>query len=191
VLLVAFTLKDAGEKIVAGKDRGGDSRLHLAFKQIGIDILREKGFRPMEIFEEYQVKWAEGGRTKYVVDLAGIAKDRRVAVECGETERSKFLNLRKVFDEVLVIDAEYVIRLYQELKSKYFELKRDTDREIESLRETTELLGGRLNGIEQEHNRELYTVGEELARTRDQLKNLQRVVAKAWKASEEERKTES
>jgi len=77
-----------------------ESSAHKALKVIAVKKLREYGFEPDEIKEELAVK---ADNRIYVVDVAGISSDERIAVECGtivEPKLKRFFELQKQFDKI-------------------------------------------------------------------------------------------
>lgn len=163
-----------------------ESPLHRAYKSVAIDILKEKGFEPAEIHEEYDVEYAVNGRIKYTVDIAGIKDKYRVAIECGQTELSKLTNLRKIFDEVIWLNGKLVIDLYDQWKSKYY-------MEIGKLQMENSELSNRADYITRKANVDF----DRLQAERDdavskahklelQLRSLQKVIAEAWSAMKEQ-----
>jgi len=84
-----------------------ESEEHKSLKGLGRVLLKDMGFKPSEIQEEYRLEVNTLGERKkyYIVDLCGIAKRRQftkaVAVECGNTDGEKLTNLNLYFDEVI------------------------------------------------------------------------------------------
>ena len=163
-----------------------ESPLHRAYKNIAIDILKEKGFDPREIHEEHDVEYTVNGRIKYTVDIVGIKDNYRVAIECGQTELSKLTNLRKIFDEVIWVNAKLVIEFYDQWKSKYYT-------EIGKLQQENVYLSNRAESIARNANADFDKLKNErddaLSKQRKleiQLRSLQKVIAEAWSATKEQ-----
>lgn len=157
-----------------------ESRTHIAFKKIAIDILKERGFNLGEIHEEYNVEYKVNGQIKYTIDVAGIKGDHKVAMECGSVQITKLLNLRKIFDEVIVIDVDKVVEMYEYWKTKCYT-------EVVKLREDNQRLKEHGQWVVDDANKRIGPYEEkvekletELHKIKDQLKKLQEVIAKAW-----------
>ena len=74
---------------------------HEITKTKAIEILKkEYGFKDDEIKTEMSVK--VNGKL-YIVDVAGIKKDFKVAIECGKLRMKKLSDLKRIFDVVLQI----------------------------------------------------------------------------------------
>ena len=117
---------------------------HTALKEVARKVLANMGYTPDEIKEEYSV----GGydfRKSFRVDVVGLKKDKRVAIECGATPGEKIAALKMYFDEVIVlpyftlnikkaeyertvrIQSEEIVRLRERIKQLEAEI-RNTDR---------------------------------------------------------------
>jgi hypothetical protein len=166
---------------------GNESPHHNAFKKIGIDLLKEEyGFRPEQIFEDYNVEVKENGTIKYKIDLVGISETYKIAVECGDTQLSKLSRLRKIFNEVMVINVTKVVELYEVYRRKYLILKEESSREIERLKAHAEWVCQDANSKIDPLKNTIEELKRENANTKAALKKLQGVLAQAWKASQEE-----
>lgn len=75
---------------------------HTALKETARVILKEMGFKRDEIFDEYEIG-VKNGKGNFRVDVAGIKKNQRVAIECGNTPGEKIAALKMFFDEVIVL----------------------------------------------------------------------------------------
>ena len=75
---------------------------HEQLKESGRKILLRKGFKESEIFEEYPINVKSKNRKRYVIDIAGVKKDFKVAIECGSLSKNKN-ELKKLFDEVIIL----------------------------------------------------------------------------------------
>jgi hypothetical protein len=62
-------------------------------------FLKNRGFSEKEIFEEYEIS---DDKVIFKVDVAGITKDKSVAINCGAINQHKrFGELKGFFDEVI------------------------------------------------------------------------------------------
>jgi len=75
---------------------------HQNLKAYGKKVLLSLGFTEQEIQEEYCVKF-DGMREKLLVDIVGISRCRKVAIECGNTPSEKMIKLQMYFDEVILL----------------------------------------------------------------------------------------
>lgn len=162
-----------------------ESPLHYAYKKIAIDILKEKGFEPAEIHEEHNVEYLVNGKMKYIVDIVGIKDKYRVAIECGQTEHSKLINLRKIFDEVIWVNSKLVIELYDQWKSRYYmeigKLQKDNSDLADRADYITRRADADFSRLEGERDESLSKV----RKLEFQLRTLQKVIAEAWSAMKE------
>jgi len=163
-----------------------ESPLHRAYKNVAIDILKEKGFEPAEIQEEYDVQYAVNGKMRYMVDIVGIKSNYRVAIECGQTEHSKLTNLRKIFDEVIWVNAKLVIDMSDQWKSRYYT-------EIGKLQKENLELSNHADYVVRKANADFDRLQNErddaLSKQRKleiQIRSLQKVIAEAWSAMKEQ-----
>ena len=130
----------------------GESVLHRRLKDYAREILEGMGFQTSEITEEYGIVI---NNTKYIVDVAGIAQEKKIAFECNYkhyAERTKLDVLGIYFTEVQELDLfdlvkylEYKIKELQtqlyhaDLVRKQIEAKVDhKDKELEDLRSVVE-----------------------------------------------------
>ena len=96
-----------------------ESREHKDLKEYGRVILMKKGFRTDEIYEEYRlkIKKLDGvtPRRMFLIDICGISDredfNKSVAIECGNTEPEKLVQVRLFFDEVIHLpyDIEFTL----------------------------------------------------------------------------------
>lgn len=151
---------------------------------IAIDILKEKGFGVENIHEEYSVNCgAEGeGVTVYLVDIAGIRKDYKVAIECGDAKKKKITDLRKIFDEIIVIDAGKILELYDKIKEKYINETKTLKQELDRAKESRNWIAGDANSKLNELNREIDSLKEENRHLKIKLNRFEKVIAEAWEA---------
>jgi len=116
-----------------------ESRTHKAFKRVAIDLLKERGFLPHQIHEEYEELHRFDGRVgRYVIDVVGIGESRKVAVECGGNKLSKLVNLRKLFDEVIVVDNDTVVGMYEYWRTRFYEEVWPSKREAQRYKKEAE-----------------------------------------------------
>lgn len=73
---------------------------HNQLKDKARELLRKKGFKNSEIKDEYSVKL--GNKRFQIVDIVGIKKDKKIAIECGGINKN-LDPLRDIFDEVIVL----------------------------------------------------------------------------------------
>lgn len=165
---------------------GVESPTHIAYKKIAIDILKEKGFSGVEIHEEYNVEFQYNGRLKYTVDVAGIKDGYKVAIECGGVEHSKILDLRKIFDEVIVIRPETLIDKYEYWRAAFYNQKN----EIKALQERNQKLVEHAEWVCNDANKQIEPfqaqikeLEAEIIRLKNEHKKLQKVIATAWEAT--------
>jgi hypothetical protein len=167
------------------KNRVGESPEHFAYKKIAIDILRDKGFKETEIKEEYDVEYPIDGRIKYTVDVVGIKDNYKVAIECGKVELSKLLNLRKIFDEVLVINPQKIVEMYEYWKTKYFtetdELRRENKRLLERAEWVCNDANMRIEQLEEAKKK----LEDEVKALQIKLRRYEKVLAQAWNVVKE------
>lgn len=83
---------------------------HDKLKKRGRDILRQMGFNDPQIFEEYHIARDNpiGGLR---IDVAGIQKGNKVAVECGNTLLEKVAWLRLYFDVIILLPYKSKLRI--------------------------------------------------------------------------------
>jgi len=166
---------------------------HRAFKRVGVDILKEKGFCASEISEEYVLEYVVGENTKYIIDLVGIKDDYKIAIECGSVEYSKLINLRKIFDEVIIVNTNKVIELYDYWRSRCI-LETDKFRdeierlnvEIGSLNERIKHILSTETGETMSLKYELSSVKKDMAKLERKLRAYQRVMLESWEAVKEQ-----
>jgi hypothetical protein len=168
------------------KNRSGESPEYIAYKKIAIDLLKERGFNPLEIKEGYDVEYPVNGRIKYTVDVVGIKNNYKVAVECGKTELSKLLNLRKIFNEVLVVNTEKVVEMYEYWKTKYFEDVGKLERKNNELQSQLDWLRKTASEDYAKLEKELEMKKSEVRTLQIKLKQIQKVIAEACQAMKEE-----
>ena len=164
---------------------GKESPTHTAFKKIAVDILKEKGFKPDEIKEEYFVEYNGDGRTRYEIDVVGINRDYKIAVECGITEYSKILNLQKIFNEVIVVDAFKVVELYNYWKTLHYKDVMRLSQEVHDLKGRMVWVCRDANKSVEEIETKIKPLKKENNELRLELKKLQKVIAEAWEANKQ------
>jgi predicted RNase H-like nuclease (RuvC/YqgF family) len=105
-----------------------------------------------------------------------------VAVECGKTELSKLLNLRKIFNEVLVVNTEKVVEMYEYWKTKYFEDVGKLERRNNELQKQLDWLRKTASEDYAKIENELEMKKSEARTLQIKLKQIQKVIAEAWEA---------
>lgn len=157
-----------------------ESALHRAYKRIAIDYLKELDFAPEEIQEEYTVEYPANGKMRYIVDVVGIKKTYRVAIECGQTELSKLTNLRKIFDNVVWINAKFVIDQYDSWRNRYYVENESLRRKNNELTNSTEYVINKANVDYERLRLEKEEVEKKKISMEIQLRKLQKVISEAW-----------
>ena len=76
-----------------GATRRGESQKHKELKALAVDFLR--GWGAKEIHEEYVIE-------RRRVDVMGMVGDRKIAVECGGSLRSKLQHIECIVDELYI-----------------------------------------------------------------------------------------
>jgi len=84
---------------------------HNLLKEIAKHYLRTFGFKENEIFTEYKVKIKNYSSPTVRVDVVGINRKKKIAIECGNVSRRKLRCLIEVFDKVYWIDYPSIQRL--------------------------------------------------------------------------------
>lgn len=78
---------------------------HEIIKEVAKDMLRKLGFEDKQIKEEYTVR-PSNKKWRWRIDVVGISKEHKTAVECGKYNPTKVLELMKIFDDVYLLDLE-------------------------------------------------------------------------------------
>jgi len=143
-----------------------EGRNHIVYKKVGKDILKDKGFEPREIHEEYSFLLANG-INKYIIDLVGIKDEFKIAIECGNVGLSKINYLKKYFNEVIIVDAIKVTELYEYWREKYFLDIKNSELIITGLNDEINIIRGR----QKETTFSLRKIGEDLEKDMMNLKN--------------------
>jgi len=118
----------------------GETEKHKQLKILGRTLLRNRGFDHVDIFEEHKITI---GKKYFIVDICGIKENKKsVAVECGNTNPEKLINLKLYFDEV--IHLPYGIT---GVKSDLRELIEDQAETIKNLKNEKKLLEYELNSV--------------------------------------------
>lgn len=97
-----------------------ESEKHYTLKKVAKQLLLEKGFKEKEIHDEYVYG-------HYKIDVVALSKDKRVAIECGDTNKAKLMELFFEFDEVYHLpypDKEPIQIEIGDLKRKIHHLAR-------------------------------------------------------------------
>ena len=80
-----------------------ETEKHKQLKLLGRTILKTRGFENSDILEEYKVKI---GNKNFIVDVCAFKNSptsgiKSIAVECGNTNPEKLVNLKLLFDEII------------------------------------------------------------------------------------------
>ncbi len=73
------------------------SQEHKKLKGYATQYLRDNGFKDNEIYEEYKLESSQMTQKLYI-DIVGIRKDKKVAIECGRTSAKRLSQLSLFFD---------------------------------------------------------------------------------------------
>lgn len=159
---------------------------HIAYKRVAIDLLKERGFSPNEIHEEHSVKYKVDGHMSYKIDVVGIRENRKVAIECGKTELSKLMNLRKIFDEVIVVGPEKIVELYDYWKGKYFTDTNKLKMEVNDLLYRIERVIERRDSEIQPLKDEIAELKTKIEKLQGKLRMYQKVISESCKMMKEQ-----
>lgn len=157
-----------------------ESEDHIAFKKIAIDLLQVRGFSSSEIQEEYGIEFRVDGQTRYVVDIVGVKGDYKVAVECGETPHYKLIDLRKLFNEVLIVDVSKVVEMYEYWRAKYHTTVGDLTSENKRLKEHADWVCNDADSRIEPLKEEINKLEHEVERLKVKLRGYQKVLSEAW-----------
>lgn len=134
-----------------------ETEKHKQLKILGRTLLRNRGFDHSQIFEEYKI---EIGKRQFIVDICGlneskISGKKNIAVECGNTNPEKLINLKLFFDEV--IHLPYGITSIKSDLTNLIDEQSDT---IKTLQDTIKSLQNKNRSLENqlekyEYNREI------------------------------------
>lgn len=129
--------------------RLGEGKGHRKLKELGRLILTgDRHYPPDTVHEEYGV--IVDGK-QYKVDLVGIYEPLgKTAVECGDTDSVKVLDLKKVFDSIIVLDYSWIVESIFHLKEEadklidqYNEMRNDYENKIRELTSPVVDTGGK------------------------------------------------
>jgi len=101
---------------------------HDVLKEEAKYLLLSMGFKPSEIFEEYEVM--VNSSKKFKVDVVGIGT-KKVAIECGHTDALKISILNFFFDEIILLPFSTKImspELQEELLNKEAKIRELNER---------------------------------------------------------------
>ena len=87
---------------------------HKDLKKLAHLILYKEGFDESEIQEEYVLDVPKSSRRNFRVDVVGLSKDKKIAVELGSTNPKKLTQLELFFDKVIHIP--YGIEGFEEIQ---------------------------------------------------------------------------
>jgi hypothetical protein len=133
---------------------------HDVLKEEAKYLLLSMGFKPSEIFEEYEVM--VNSSKKFKVDVVGIGT-KKVAIECGHTDALKISILNFFFDEIILLPFSTKImspELQEELLNKEAKIRELKEKISKLESQTTELQYE--NDRESNHRRNLNKKIEEL-----------------------------
>lgn len=93
---------------------GNESLAHKELKRQAKEKLRSMGFKDNEIFEEYPINGKPRG---FIIDVAGISENKKIAIECGQLDKLKGAVLKGEigntdlkFDELIHLPYSEVLR---------------------------------------------------------------------------------
>lgn len=81
----------------------GESTNHIELKKMAHLMLYEKGFKENQIKEEFKINIRNAKRKFLIVDVVGLKKENKIAIEVGNTPLNKLIQLELFFDEVVHI----------------------------------------------------------------------------------------
>ena len=121
------------------KEHGGESKKHLLLKLKGLKVLEDMGCTDIEY---------EFGPTP---DLAGFFNDRKIAVECGGLTIGKIDLLKKLYDDVLIVQDtqninDWKLEDLKELEDEFEQFQKDWVKHpkvVKGLREYLKALNSR------------------------------------------------
>ena len=121
------------ERIKYVQEHGGESISHLLLKLKGLKVLEDMGCTDVEY---------EFGPTP---DLAGFFKDKKIAVECGGMTVGKIEKLKKLYDDVLIVEDTRNINDWaeedrKELEKEFEELQRQWTKRPKEVRSIIDLI---------------------------------------------------
>jgi len=159
---------------------------HIVYKKIAVDILKDRGFSSDEIFFEYNIDCKVDGHIKYIVDVAGIREASKMAIECGHAPQSKLLHLRRVFDEVLVVNPAEIIKMYERWRSKWYTDVTALKREINNLQQQLAWISKDADRRVGEMVAEVESLQNECRTLKKKLNLYNKVLSDAWKTLQKE-----
>lgn len=78
-----------------------ETSAHNALKKQAKILLLDMGYDSSEISEEYRLK--VNGDKGFIIDVVGISKKGKTAIECGHTDAIKAASLSLFFDKVILL----------------------------------------------------------------------------------------
>ena len=107
------------------------SGIHNKLERHAYKLLINEGF-VAEKEHPVLIPLDNGETKKFIVDVVGIRKDRKIAVECQNVKYSKLQLLKTVFDEVWHITIEdYVNYLENKIKTLEKQIPKHRNRKID------------------------------------------------------------
>ena len=91
-----------------------ETKAHKDLKKLAHIILYKKGFNETEIHEEYVLDLLQSTKRCFRVDVVGISKDKKIAIELGTTNPKKLTQLELFFDKVIHIP--YGVEGFEEIQ---------------------------------------------------------------------------
>jgi hypothetical protein len=73
-----------------------ESLMHSELKKVAVKELLDMGFQKEQIHEEYPIQMDKPFPHKWIVNVAGIAIDKKVCFECGNTSKHKLYELKEI-----------------------------------------------------------------------------------------------
>jgi len=169
------------------KAKVNESADHFAYRKIAIDILKDKGFDPFrEIYHDYDVEYPVDGRVKYQVDVVGIKENYKIAIECGTVELSKVMNLRRIFNEVIIVNAQKVAELYEYWRERHYIETEQLTGKVNELVRINEHIVHDANAKVGPLADKIDELEHEVKRLNEKVRYYQRVLAKAWEEVKKE-----
>ena len=105
---------------------------HNLLKEIAKHYLRTFGFKENEIFTEYKVKIKNYSSPTVRVDVVGINRKKKIAIECGSVNYSKMKALSKIFDKVINFRAVDALEFLEE-KVEQLENELEKERKLNGI----------------------------------------------------------
>jgi len=91
-----------------------ETQAHKDLKKLAHIILYKEGFNETEIYDEYVLDVPKSTKRNFRVDVVGLSKNKKIAVELGTTNSKKLTQLELFFDKVIHIP--YGIEGFEEIQ---------------------------------------------------------------------------